>query len=45
MNLTKVKNDNEDISAWTCEYCQSALHACGAVKSGDESELQEGVNY
>ena len=40
VNLTKVKNDNEDISAWTCEYCQSALHAHGAVKSGNKSELQ-----
>ena len=39
VNLSKNNNDDEDTSAWTCEYCQSVLNSCGAVKQGNKSEL------
>ena len=40
MNLLKNKNDDEDMSSWSCEYCQSYLKAHKAVQRGNKGELQ-----
>ena len=40
MNLLKNKNDDEDISSWTCEHCQSYLKAHKAAQRGNKGELQ-----
>ena len=40
MNLLKNKNDDEDMSSWTCEHCQSCLKADKAAQRGNKGELQ-----
>ena len=40
VNLLKNKNDDDDISSWTCECCQSCLKACNAAQRGNKGELQ-----
>ena len=39
VNSEKIKNNANDVSTWTCEYCKSFLKSYGAVQQGNKSEL------
>ena len=35
------KNDDRDVSAWTCKFCHDFLNSHGAVLKGNQSELRD----
>ena len=39
-NSSKQKNDDEDASTWTCEYCKKNFKSHDAVQEGNQAKLQ-----
>ena len=40
-NESKDKNDDTDMSTWTCDYCKQFLKRHGAAQQGNKAELKE----